>query len=308
MSTTGSTGIARRRTVLRRGVIAALVVLCLAIFTGYFREGSGGPLHGVQSAAGSVVSPVQEVATRAVEPFRDAWGWVTSLRDARDRAAALQQEVDQLRGQAVFDTVREQRLIELESLLGVEALLDGERGLGGYRPEVALVNTRSFTDWYRSARVAKGSSNGIVRNSPVVAGTGQGAALVGIVTSVSSNSADVAFITDGRTEVGATIPEAGNYPGLARSTSPGQLSLTGIPREAPVKELQAVVTAGFSVKGLPSIYPRGIPIGQVSSVGRQEVDVEHTVQVTPYVDPRKLSYLAVLVPESPAAVRRAEGR
>ncbi len=308
MSTTGSTGIARRRANLRRGVIAALVIACLVIFTGYFREASGGPLHGAQSAAASVVAPVQEGATRAVEPFRDAWGWLTSLRDARARASSLQAEVEELRGRQVFDAIREQRLIELESLLGVEQLVDAEKGLGGYRVEVALVNTRSITDWYRNARITKGSSDGIVRNSPVVAGTGRGAALVGVVTSVTANSADIAFITDGRTEVGATVPEAGAYPGLVRSASPGQLSLSDIPREAPVKALQAVVTRGFSGGGLPSIYPPGIPIGQITSVGRQEVDVSFTVQVTPYVDARKLAYLAVLVPESDAARRRAAGR
>ena len=58
---------------------------------------------------------------------------------------------------------------------------------------------------------------------------------------------------------------------------------------------------------LPSIYPRGIPIGLVTSVGSQEVDVQQTVQVTPYVDPRKLSYLMVLTPQSPEAKRRAAG-
>lgn len=305
---TGSSGIARRRATLRRSVIAALVIACLAIFTGYFREASGGPLHGAQSAAAGVVAPVQEIATRAVEPFRDGWGWLTSLRDARDRAARYQAEVEELRGRQVFDAVREQELLELQALVGVEQLVDTERDLGGYRVEVALVNTRSITDWYRSARITKGSTDGIVRNSPVVAGTGRGAALVGVVTSVTSDSADVAFITDGRTEVGATVPEAGAYPGLVRSTSPGQLSLTDIPREAPVKALQAVVTRGFSGGGLPSIYPPGIPIGQITSVGRQEVDVAFTVQVTPYVDARKLAYLAVLVPESPQARRRATGR
>jgi hypothetical protein len=82
--------------------------------TGYFRESDDGPLHGAQSAAASVISPVQEVATRAVEPFRDAWGWASSLKDARDRAAALQTEVDRLRGEAVFSAVQAQRLTELE--------------------------------------------------------------------------------------------------------------------------------------------------------------------------------------------------
>src|SRR5690606_12732392 len=119
-----------------------------------------------------------------------------------------------------------------ERHLGVEPMLDAGAKLGGYEPVTALIITRSVSDWSRSARVAAGSSSGVVRNAPVVAGTGRGAALVGIVTNVSPNASDVAFISDGRTEVGATIPEAGNYPGLLQSITPGQLRLTGIPREA----------------------------------------------------------------------------
>lgn len=309
MAMAATTGIARRRANVRRGVIAALVIACLAIFTGYFRESTGGPLHGAQSTAASVVAPVQDVATRAIKPFRDAWGWASSLKDARDRAAALQTQVDELSAQAAHNAVRDQRLTELETTLGVEALLDPRTGVGGYKAVTGMVLGRSITDWYRSVRLTVGSSDGVVRNAPVVAGTGPGAALVGVVTAVTSDTADVAFITDGRTEVGATIPEAGNPPGLLQSTTPGQLSLSGVPRESPVKVNQVVVTAGFGSlnKGLLSIYPPGIPIGRVSSVGRQEVDVQQTVQVTPEVDPRERSYLTVLTPQSVEARRRAAG-
>ena len=292
---------------MRRGIIAALVLACLVIFTGYFREGSAGPLHGVQTNAASVMAPVQEVATRAVQPFRDGWGWATSLKDARDRAASLEEQNEVLQARAADNAVRDQRITELESLLGVDAMLDTGKELGGYRRETGLVVGRSVTDWYRSARVAVGSSDGVVRNSPVVAGTNTGAALVGYVTQVSSNAAEVAFITDGRTEVGATIPESGNYPGLVQSTTPGQLQLTGVPRAAALHQGQTVVTSGFKVKNLSSIYPPGIPIGAVTSFGSQEVDVQQTVQVTPYVDPRRLTYLVVLVPESTEAKERASG-
>jgi rod shape-determining protein MreC len=305
MAVSASTGIARRRATLRRGIIAALVIACLVIFTGYFREGSEGPLHDVQSTAASVMAPVQEGATRAVEPFRDAWGWATSLKDARDRAAALEVQNQELQGLAADNAVRDQRLTELESLLKVEPLLDTGRELGGYRRATGLVIGRSITDWYRSAQIDIGSSEGVVRNSPVVAGTSAGAALVGIVTSVSPNVSVVAVFLKKRTDVGATIPEAGNYPGLVQSMTPGQLQLTGVPRAAPVKNNQAVVTSGFGVKGLLSLYPPGIPIGQVTSFGSQEVDVQQTVQVTPYVDPRNRSYLTVLVPESEKAKLRA---
>jgi cell shape-determining protein MreC len=37
------------------------------------------------------------------------------------------------------------------------------------------------------------------------------------------------------------------------------------------------------------------------------VDVQQTVQVTPYVDARRLTYLVVLVPESQKAKERAAG-
>lgn len=307
MAVPATSGIARRRATVRRGVIAVLAVVCLVIFTGYFREGSDGPLHGVQATSASVMAPVQEGATRAVQPFRDAWGWMTSLKDARDRAADLQLQNDVLQARAADNAARDQRLTELESLLGVDAMLDTGKELGGYRREVGLVIQRSWTDWYRSARVDVGSSSGVVRNSPVVAGTGTGAALVGYVTSVSSNSAAVAFLTDGRTEVGATIPEAGNFPGVLQSTTPGQLQLTGVPRAAGIQQGQTVVTSGFKVKNLLSVYPPGIPVGAVTSFGSQEVDVQQTVQVTPYVDARRLTYLAVLVPVSQKAKERAAG-
>jgi rod shape-determining protein MreC len=307
MAVPATSGIARRRATVRRGVIAVLVIVCLVIFTGYFREGSDGPLHDVQATSASVIAPVQEGATRAVEPFRDAWGWMTSLKDARDRAAELQERNDALQARVSDDAVRDQRLAELESLLGVDALLDTGKELGGYRREVGLVIQRSFTDWYRSARVDVGSADGVVRNAPVVAGTNTGAALVGYVTSVSSNSAAVSFVTDGRTEVGATIPEAGNYPGVLQSTTPGQLQLTGVPRAAGIRQGQTVVTSGFRVKNLLSVYPPGIPVGAVTSFGSQEVDVQQTVQVTPFVDARRLTHLVVLVPESEKAKERAAG-
>src|SRR3954447_19597839 len=176
MAVPATSGIARRRATVRRGVIAALAVVCLIIFTGYFREGSDGPLHGVQATSASVMAPVQEGATRAVQPFRDAWGWMTSLKDARDRAANLQDRVDDLEARAANNAVRDQRITELESLLGVDQLLDTGKELGGYRRAVVLVIQRSVTDWYRSARVDVGSSSGVLTNSPVVAGTNTGAA------------------------------------------------------------------------------------------------------------------------------------
>jgi rod shape-determining protein MreC len=303
MASSSNTGLQRRRANLRRAVIATLVVICLGLLTGYFRESPEGPLHSVQSSTAGAMAPVQELAGRAVEPFRDGWNYMTSWRDARDRAERLARENEILRAAAADNIQRDQELAELRRLNGV-----GDE-VAGYGKVNAAVYARSVTAWDRWARINRGSSDGVVRNAPVLAGSERGMQLVGVVTAVRAGSADIAFITDGHTEVGAWVPEAGPYPGLVQAITPGQLRLSMMPREAALEDGQMVYTDGFvsRASGLLSIYPRGLPIGIVTNHGAREADSQTTVQVTPLKDPRELSYVTVLVPESPEARRRAEG-
>ena len=135
-----------------------------------------------------------------------------------------------------------------------------------------------------------------------------GSSLVGVVTSASIGSSVVTFITDASTRVGATVDGSGGALGVLRPTVGGQMMMDGVPREFRVRDGGVVRTAGFVADmRLPSVYPRGIPIGQVAGAGSQPVDTFQTIQVTPFVDVRTLSSVAVLTPRSPAAKRRAEG-
>jgi rod shape-determining protein MreC len=299
MGTQANNALARRRTALRRGLVVALALLAFGLFTGYFREGPGGFLHDTQDAVGGVVAPVQGVAVAAIEPFQDGWNWFSELRGARERAAALEVEVRDLRLQAINDRFRSQEAADLAAL---EAA--GEGFENNYDRVLASIDGRSPSPWYQSARIDRGSADGIMENSPVI---GAGDALVGVVTSVRPHSANVRFITDGSTGVGAIVPEAGELPGLVTSPNPGQLRLTGVPREADIQEGQVVMTGGFNSGSLPSVYPRGLPIGVVSSVGSRDVDAEKSVQVKPLIDPRAEHHLVVLAPTSPEAIRRARG-
>ncbi len=298
-----SSGFGRRRATVRRAIIATLVIACMALFTGYFREAETGPLHGVQSSTAGVMAPVQEVAGKAVQPFREAWNYMTSWRDARDRAERLERENAALRAGAAANVVDQQELTELRRQVGV-----GDE-LSEYRPLRATIYARSVSAWDRTARVNKGRDDGVVRNAPVVAGTERGMALVGVVTQARGGSADIAFITDGSTEVGARVPQAGNYQGLLQAIVPGQLRLTMIPREAAIEDGQMVVTGGFVARGggLPSIYPKGLPVGVITSHGGRQADAQASVQVTPLAAPSSLTYVTILIPEGEQALRRAAG-
>ncbi|MEZ5080244.1 MAG: rod shape-determining protein MreC [Thermoleophilia bacterium] len=300
MGTHQDSPLARRRATARRGVLAAMVVACLLLFTAYSTEGEDGPLHGVQAAVGSLVAPLQEGTSRAVRPFRDAWSWTASLIDARDRAAQLEDVNTQLRtalAQNQFDASELQRV---RRLVGV-----GDELSTDYTTVPSDIISSSPSPWVRRATINHGSDDGILVNSPVLA-AGSARGLAGLITRVSSHTAVVTFLTEPRSSVGVLIDQA-NARGILSPSVPGEMQVTGVPLEKPVSNNQLVVTAGSSGTSLPSVYPRGIPVGQVKDAGGLDTDVEQRIQVVPFVQPDDLDFVVVLAPKSERAIRRARG-
>lgn len=299
MGTQASTPLAKRRSNVRRGFLAALVVGCLLLFTAYSTEGEGGPLHGLQGAVGAIIAPIQGGTTRAVQPLRDAWNWGTSLVDARDEAARLKAENETLRTllvQQQFDDADTKRIEALEGV-GDEFRVD-------YARVPASIIGLSTAPWYHRARLNRGRDDGIRVNSPVMA-RGDAEGLVGVITQVFPNSSIVTFISEPRTSIGVVIEGADGARGILSPSGPNQLQVTGIPADKPVDQGQPVFTAGFSGLRVPSVYPRGIPIGLVLGAGGSDTDVVQKVQVAAFVNPRELAYVVVLAPTSDDAIRRA---
>ena len=59
------------------------------------------------------------------------------------------------------------------------------------------------------------------------------------------------------------------------------------------------MTSGRRFGLLPSIYPRKIQIGIVTSVGQNDIDVHQQIQVEPFVDFSSLDSVLVLVRKTP---------
>ena len=57
------------------------------------------------------------------------------------------------------------------------------------------------------------------------------------------------------------------------------------------------VTAGWRTGRLESLYPKGIQIGRVTSVGQADTDLYKQVQVEPFADVGSLDAVIVLVPK-----------
>ena len=76
------------------------------------------------------------------------------------------------------------------------------------------------------------------------------------------------------------------------------LVLDSVSKSAYVGVDDTVITAGTIGKStLPSMFPRGIPIGTVSSASNNDVNPFKNIQVEPLVDFSSLQSVIVLVPK-----------
>jgi rod shape-determining protein MreC len=269
----------------RRAVLGLLVALSLILLTAYFGEAAGGGLHAVQRGFLEVVSPIQDGASRALKPVRDLFGWLDDAFKARGQRDKLRKQLDKVRGQEVQYAAEARQAAQLRGLLGLDTRLK----LSQYRPVAATVIGRSPTLWYSTVTVDHGGADGVHRDDPVIDGDG----LVGKVTTVASDSAVVTLITDHASGVSSKVNESGTV-GVVQPAvgNPDDLLLQYVRRADRVRTGQTVVTAGTTSSRLDSVFPPGIPIGQVTRVDDQ--DILKSVHVAPFAQLRTFEYVQIL--------------
>jgi rod shape-determining protein MreC len=269
----------------RRAVLVVLVALSLILLTAYFGESPNGRLHDVQRGFLTVVSPIQEGANAALKPVRNLVGWFGNALHAKHQLAEVRKQNNQLRAELLRRIDDERGYKQFLRLYK----LDGGLRLSDYRPVTAEVIAQPANLWYSTVNIDKGSSAGVQVNDPVIDGEG----LIGKVTATAPDGAQVSLITDSAVAVAAMINETG-APGVVypKVGEPSSLVIRYLPANTPVSVGNYVVTSGtISSKGA-SLFPRGIPIGQVSFVGEEAP--YKTVEIHPLANLRGLETVQVL--------------
>ena len=130
-----------------------------------------------------------------------------------------------------------------------------------------------------------------VPNTPVVTSDG----LVGRVTYVTGSSAGVTLLTDENSAVQARDQITGTFGLVRHGQGEGSLILDRVPKEQNVQAGDIIVTAGTRSKQYPSLFPAGIPIGVVTSVGQSDIASYKQIQIDPFVDFSELDAVTALI-------------
>jgi rod shape-determining protein MreC len=271
-------------------VVVVLVIVALTLITISFRSPTSGPLHSVQGAGSTALRPFQIAATRVAQPFRDGYNYVSGLANAKSELKREKKLYAHVRAEAIANRAAAVHAAQLQKLLHFE-------GLSTYPKDYRTINVgvTSFPGSPTSAHtleISRGSSSGIRLNAPVVNGDG----LVGHVSNVFPDSAVVTLITDPNSYASARDLRTQVRGGIqAGPAGGGTLVLSQVAKEKVVHKGDVIVTDGTHSRQLPDLYPYGIPIGRVSSVGATDTAVYLQVQVQPFANLSSLDAVGVLV-------------
>ena len=125
----------------------------------------------------------------------------------------------------------------------------------------------SSTDFTSVLTINRGSDAGIATNMCAVTETGE---VVGLVTQVGKNYAEVKTVLDSTLEMSSTIASSG-YNGMVKggymNGTEKLLKMDYLPSAAIIRNNQQVVTSGSTV------YPRGLIVGSVVDAGFEQTGV-----------------------------------
>ncbi len=279
----------RSRALRRRVVVVGLVLASLALLTVSFRSTALNPLEGY---AASALRPFEIAANRVARPFRDATAWAEGLFNAKAENRRLVAADERLRQENAAMTGAEQQAAAFGRLLRYVASPSFPSGYN----EVAAEVLSSPTALDQAVTISAGSQNGIVPEDVVV--TAQG--LVGIVTAVFTSESRVMLITSPDSNVRAVDEANPAAIGIIdHGVGSNSLIFDRISKDLRVDYQDTIITAGSPSGGkLPSLFPRDIPIGTVSSVGQNDTAVYKEIQIQPFVDLSSLEYVLVLIPKA----------
>jgi rod shape-determining protein MreC len=218
------------------------------------------------------------------------WQHYVDLVGVKEENEILREIIEELRRDRIQLLEAQQENERLRSLLAFRERME--------QPLLpARVIAWDASGWFQTLVLDRGKNDGVSEGLAVVAVAG----VVGQIMECSAHFSRVLLITDPNSSV-AAIEQNSRSPGIVEGAGRDKCILKYLPPSEKVQEGDVLVASG-----LDRIYPKGIPIGTISRIGREETRIFQDIEVTPFVDFRKLEEVMILLapavegPEEPSA-------
>ena len=232
------------------------------------------------------LAPIEKLVDRSLQSVSFVWNRYFALIGVYDENQRLKHEVDLLRMQIEKE---KEDVLEAQRVRAFLSLQDSSIGKTVVARVIGRDPARSQT-----VTIDKGAAHGVKPDSAVRTPAG----IVGRVIHSSHFFSIVQLIVDSQSAVGVVL-ETTRRQGIVRGTGGRDLDLDYIDDDNDLKEGDIFLTSG-----LDRIYPKGLPVGVIKSIGPRR-GLLKTVQIRPSADLGRLEEVICII-ERPQTVDVAD--
>jgi rod shape-determining protein MreC len=265
--------------------LSILLILALLLLAGVLDY--LGYLSPARNLAQTALLPLQSAVSETAQELSAQYQTTADIRALQAKNA----ELEALTNELMVENVR-LREVERENEL-LRQLLNYTRNNPQFTYETTIIKGRSIgfdpTNLLYFVYVDVGARNGVAKGMPVVTDRG----LVGRVTAVGPNSAQVLMLIDPASAVNAIVQQS-RATGVVRGNIDGTLTLDRIPPNETVNPGDIVLTSG-----LGGNFPDKLVIGQVTEVIQRDQDMFQQARIRPTVDFGKLETMLIITSFEP---------
>jgi rod shape-determining protein MreC len=260
-------------------VVVVLAVIPLGVFLAHARHPAD--RTALDRFVLSATSPVEKAVDWSLSGVLTTWQRYVWLRGAHDRAVALTHTVNELRAENAQLAQLKVENERLERLLAFARSKPEHRAVGA-----RIIGTRMDPKGLQLVTIDRGSDDGIRRMMPVVTADG----VVGRVHTLGARSADVLLLSDRNSSIAVRVERSRARANVRGQGAPGPCRLEYALRSDDLIEGDLLLTSGTD-----GVFPRGLPVGQVTRVKRGGFGLYQAAEVVPAVDVNRVEEVAVLV-------------
>lgn len=229
-----------------------------------------------------LLTPMQKLFNYATEAVDGFTAYFYKFDELVEENIALRERIAELEKQNYDAAELEERSAWMSNFLEMKSQHTDFKMLS------ASVTGRESGNYSKILTIDVGTGAGVTKNMPVVTSEG----IVGRITELGYNWAKVTTIVEAQTSVGAYIErteDAGICEGEFDLAPDGLCRMSYLPAEAQIAVGDRVLSTGYG-----SVYPRGLVIGYVETVGINEFTRSPDVTVKCAVDFSELTQVMII--------------
>jgi rod shape-determining protein MreC len=234
----------------------------------------------IRSGIATAFSPLESIASKIFSPIGNFTSDLKNFNQSKKKIEQLTKENDLLKSTQILDEDTVGQLSQLRNVLDLA-------GRGGYKVVAAkVINRGSSATFKQTITIDAGKKSGVDINMTVISDSG----LVGVVKSVTSNSAIVLLMSDPTFKIGVRIAGTQSI-GVVSGQGGSTYLLQLLDATGEIKKGDVLVARG-SQDGKP--FVPGVPVGTVTTVQSNASSITQNADVVGISNLERIGVVAVV--------------